>query len=73
MNNGVSVLSVSAVCSVLVVLFFRHRSNALFSAFESCLNRSVLIRVIRSNVPQIERESMAWASSGCWCSLQNSW
>lgn len=44
--------------------FTRHRSSALFSVFESCLNRSVLIRVIRSNLPQIECESMAWVSSG---------
>lgn len=31
--------------------------------FESCLNRSVLIRVVRSNLPQIERKSMALVSS----------
>ena len=31
--------------------------------FESCLNRSVLIRVCRSNQPQIERKSMASVGS----------
>ena len=30
---------------------------------ESCLNRSVLIRVVRSNLPQTERKSMALVSS----------
>ena len=65
MNSGVTVLSVVFITSVRLFslsCFVRRRLSAFLSAFESCLNRSVLIRVIRSNLPQIERKSMAWAS-----------